>query len=138
VAREAAGLEKPVLRGRLEPEPEAATRLTGRRVLAFAGIGRPEKFFETLKACGAIVEAERAFPDHHPFSTGDLAALRRDAGSRGLALVTTEKDAARIGARDLADAILALPVRLRLEDEAALRVLLEAALERARQSSGRG
>jgi tetraacyldisaccharide 4'-kinase len=138
VAREAAGLEKPVLRGRLEPEPEAATRLTGRRVLAFAGIGRPEKFFETLKACGAIVEAERAFPDHHPFSTGDLAALRRDAGSRGLALVTTEKDAARIGARDLADAILALPVRLRLEDEAALRVLLEAALERARQSSARG
>ena len=81
---------------------------------------------------------ERAFPDHHPFGADDLAALRRAAGSRGLVLVTTEKDAARIGAPDLADAILTLPVRLRLDDQAALRALLVAALERARQSPARG
>jgi tetraacyldisaccharide 4'-kinase len=137
-AQEAAGLGKPVLRGRLEPDPAAAARLAGRRVLAFAGIGRPAKFFETLKTCGAIVEVERAFPDHHPFGADDLTALRRAAGSRGLALVTTEKDAARIGAPDLADAILTLPVRLRFDNQAALRALLVAALERARQSPARG
>ena len=175
LAREAAGLAKPVLRGRLEPDPAAAARLAGRRVLAFAGIGRPDKFFETLKACGAFVEAERAFPDHHRFSADDLAALSQEAVSRGLVLVTTEKDAARIGtlahraenvrfsalndaplleqsigsipkvastvgsdAQDPTDTILILPVRLRLDDEAALRNLIKEALKRRRQSSVRG
>ena len=58
----------------LEPDPETAARLRGRRVLAFAGIGRPEKFFATVAACGADVAMHRPFPDHHRFAASDLAA----------------------------------------------------------------
>jgi tetraacyldisaccharide 4'-kinase len=120
-AAEARGLDKPVWRARLAPDPEAAARLKGLRVLAFAGIGRPEKFFETLRECGARVEAARAFPDHHGFSAADLGALRAEAARSGLSLVTTQKDAARIGA--LAD-VLILPVELAVADEDSLRAFV--------------
>jgi tetraacyldisaccharide 4'-kinase len=114
VASEARERGTPVWRGRLRPDPQAAARLSGRRVLAFAGIGRPEKFFETLRECGAQVIATRAFPDHHAFTPGDLASLRAGAVRDDLALVTTEKDAVRLGR---ADDVAVLPVSLELEDE---------------------
>jgi tetraacyldisaccharide 4'-kinase len=56
----------PFLRAGLEPDPATRDRLRGRRILAFAGIGRPSKFFDTLIECGAEIVASRAFPDHHP------------------------------------------------------------------------
>lgn len=115
VAREAAARGKGVARGRLVPDPEAVAALTGRRLLAFAGIGRPEKFFETLHGEGLEVAATRAFPDHHPFSEGDLSALRGAAA--GLTLVTTEKDLARLDPCRRAG-IVALPARLIIEPEA--------------------
>ncbi|TVR06713.1 MAG: tetraacyldisaccharide 4'-kinase [Salinarimonadaceae bacterium] len=119
-----------VLRARLEPEPEAAQRLAGARLLAFAGIGRPEKFFDTLRACGAhLVEAE-PFPDHHPYSSSELAALRARAAARGLTLATTEKDAVRL--TDAGD-IATLPVRAVFDDAQALNALLRVALTRARE-----
>ena len=90
-------------------------------MLAFAGIGRPQKFFDALRACGAELVAARAFPDHHAFSSADLAALRAEAAGRGLTLVTTEKDAARLaGAED----VLRLPVELAIDDEDGLRALV--------------
>ena len=91
------------------PAPDAAARLAGRRVLAFAGIGRPEKAFETIRECGAEVVATRAFPDHYAFSAADLAALRAEAGRRKLTLVTTEKDLVRLRG---ADDVLALQAYL--------------------------
>lgn len=85
----------PVLRARIAPGPEAAA-LKGARVLAFAGIARPEKFFDTLRGVGAeVVEAE-GFADHHPFSTAILHRLEARANALGARLVTTEKDAARL------------------------------------------
>jgi tetraacyldisaccharide 4'-kinase len=120
-AAEARTLGKPVWRGRLAPDPDVAARLAGLRVLAFAGIGRPEKFFETLRRCGARVEATRAFPDHHAFSVAELDSLHRQAERDGLALVTTEKDAMRLG--EAAD-VIALPVRLALAEEDTLRAFL--------------
>jgi tetraacyldisaccharide 4'-kinase len=96
--------------------------------MAFAGIGRPEKFFETLRDLGAHLEEARAFPDHHPFAAGELAHLREAASRRGLHLVTTEKDAARIARSELphetATALLAVPVHLEVDDHEALQNLL--------------
>lgn len=127
VAAEAERRGRRVFQGSLEPATADAQALTGRRVLAFAGIGRPGKFFDTLRACGAIVEAAHAFPDHHHYGATELAALRREAQTRGLQAVTTEKDVARLAATENAEPwpdLMVLPVRLRIENEAGLRNLL--------------
>ena len=122
LGRAAEALGKPVLRGLLAPEPGMALGLAGREVIAFAGIGRPEKFFDTLRALGAEVIETEAFPDHHAFTPREIAGLQARARRRGAALVTTEKDAARLG--PAAEQMLTLPVRLALEDEAGLMALL--------------
>ncbi|KAB1073774.1 tetraacyldisaccharide 4'-kinase [Methylobacterium planeticum] len=115
VAAEARVRGLPVHRARLVPEAGASP---GRRVLAFAGIGRPEKFFDTLRATGAEIVATRAFPDHHPYTARDLAALAAEAARRGAGLVTTEKDAVRLPA---GHEVPTLPVRLIFADAAAIR-----------------
>jgi tetraacyldisaccharide 4'-kinase len=125
VALEADEHGKRVFTASLEPVPEAAEALKGRRVMAFAGIGRPEKFFDTLHACGAILDVTHAFSDHHPFKPQEVAALRQEAEARGLLPVTTEKDLVRIpDASAVWPELMALPVRLRIENETGLRNLL--------------
>jgi tetraacyldisaccharide 4'-kinase len=134
IARDAGEFGKVVLRARLEPDADMAAKLHGRGVLAFCGIGRPEKFFRTLEECGALVKARRAFPDHHAFTAGEIGAVCREAAASGLFAVTTEKDLVRVtadagvapGARD----IVALPVRLVLHDDEPLRALVTARLAR--------
>ncbi|HEX2727009.1 MAG TPA: tetraacyldisaccharide 4'-kinase [Beijerinckiaceae bacterium] len=132
VAGEARRRGAPVLRARLEAEATAAARLRGQRVLAFAGIGRPEKFYATLAACGADVVRTRSFPDHHPFAAAEIGALVAAAAAENLAPVTTEKDLVRIAglshAASDAERIQALPVRLAFEDARALRELMAARL----------
>lgn len=83
----------PVLRGCLQSN---ASLRPGPKV-AFCGIGRPAKFEETLQALGADVVSMAPFPDHHPYSPADLDRLQRLARAHGASLVTTEKDAARLG-----------------------------------------
>jgi tetraacyldisaccharide 4'-kinase len=89
-----------------------------------------------LALAGAVVEETRSFGDHHPYTEAELAALRDEAGRRGLALVTTEKDASRLAGslagRDLLQGVLTLPVHLQVDDPALLRVLLAEALARRR------
>ncbi|GEO14562.1 tetraacyldisaccharide 4'-kinase [Microvirga aerophila] len=124
VAAEAERQGKRVFRASLQPYTAAAEALRGQRVLAFAGIGRPEKFFETLRECGALVERIIAFPDHHPYSGDDLRGLRKEAEGLGLQAITTEKDLARIASTEVAEpwsGLMALPVQLCIDDEAGLR-----------------
>jgi tetraacyldisaccharide 4'-kinase len=129
LAREAEARGKPVLRARLEPDPTVAAQLSGTRVLAFAGIGRPAKFFATLEACGAAVVRSRAFPDHHPFSEGEMQTLLEEARDEALLPVTTEKDLVRIAALGLglAGAVAALPITLVFQGEESLRARLYSA-----------
>ncbi|MFF8798765.1 MULTISPECIES: tetraacyldisaccharide 4'-kinase [unclassified Methylobacterium] len=125
-AAQARGL--PVHRARLVPEAGGAW--AGRRVVAFAGIGRPQKFFETLRGLGAQVVAERSFPDHHPFRDSDLADLAALARREGAGLVTTAKDAVRLPAGRSAG-VEVLRVVLAFADEAGIRAQLAAAFPRA-------
>jgi tetraacyldisaccharide 4'-kinase len=87
----------PVIKARLRP-PGDADWLRGQPVFAFSGIGRPAKFFETLKDCGAKLAGTRAFPDHHAFSEADALLLIREAAHHSAALVTTAKDWVRLAA----------------------------------------
>jgi tetraacyldisaccharide 4'-kinase len=95
----------------------------GARVLAFAGIGRPEKFFRSLTQEGAEIVARHSFADHAPYSSAILQRLLKEAAQKGAQLVTTEKDAARLPA-SFRPQVLAFPVRLVFEDEAKLEAML--------------
>ncbi|HXC29766.1 MAG TPA: tetraacyldisaccharide 4'-kinase [Stellaceae bacterium] len=112
---------KPVLRATLEAiEGE---RFAGVPVIAFAGIGRPSKFFASLRGLGATLVAERGFPDHHRYHRVELAALRAKAAAAGARLVTTRKDWVRLHA-DERTGVEVLDVTLRWRDPAALDALL--------------
>jgi tetraacyldisaccharide 4'-kinase len=104
---------------RAELEPVGGERFAGARVVAFAGIGRPEKFVATLNRVGASVIAAYPFPDHHPFSEVEIARLRDAAEQGGARLVTTAKDWVRLPAR-LREGIEVLEVRVRWRDRAAV------------------
>ncbi|MBU0795886.1 MAG: tetraacyldisaccharide 4'-kinase, partial [Alphaproteobacteria bacterium] len=84
----------PVLTARLEPL--AGQALEGRRLLAFAGIGRPEKFFATLRQNDAVLVEAIAYPDHHPYDPAEIDRLARRARSQGAAPITTRKDWVRL------------------------------------------
>ncbi len=141
VAAAARARNIPVLPARLRPDAGFIAGLGGSRVLAFAGIGDPEKFFLTLADAGVSVAATRSFPDHHRYTGAEARALCEEADRAGLVLVTTEKDLARLGgddeARELAAHARALPVRLAFEDEERFKSLLLERLAAAR-TRGRG
>ena len=108
-------------------------RFAGERVLAFAGIGRPEKFFATLRGTDAAVVGTRAFPDHHPFRAGEIAALRRAAAHLGARLVTTRKDIVRLPAAERAG-IAVLDIEIRWPDPVPLARLLTPILSKVHRS----
>lgn len=113
----------PALRARIAPRPTGLS-LEGAKVIAFAGIGRPEKFFETVRALGAEIIREVPLPDHAPFAPQLLKRLEAEAALEDALLVTTEKDAARLPASFRGKAATA-PVALAFEDETALEALLD-------------
>ncbi len=121
-----ADAEIPVLKAWLEPvSPPPDTPL-----FAFAGIGRPEKFFNALTRAGGSIAGTKAYPDHHDFSRNDLRQLRSLAQAAGAQLITTEKDWVRIPAMDR-EGILAWPVRAKFAEPARITALLEQALDAA-------
>lgn len=108
------GLPLPVAEARIVPLPTGMD-WEGLRTVAFAGIGRPEKFYATLRSLGADIVAARSFADHEPFEPRVLARLEAEAVAAGAQLVTTEKDSVRLPP-DFRRHVLVLPVRLDVED----------------------
>jgi tetraacyldisaccharide 4'-kinase len=137
VAAAVAARGKPVLRAHLRADDASVASLRGTRVLAFAGIGDPARFFRTLRANGIDVVLERAFADHHPFSENQIEMLREEARRDGLTLVTTEKDLARLRGRDglpdWARDIVPFAVTLEFDDAVQLRKFVADQLFRARE-----
>lgn len=85
----------PVLRASVVPRGDTEW-LKGQPVIAWAGIGNPERFFRLLESLGADVRARRVFKDHHPLDTAEAAELLALADTEKALLVTTEKDLVRL------------------------------------------
>ncbi|GFE66248.1 tetraacyldisaccharide 4'-kinase [Litoreibacter roseus] len=109
--------------GHLEPL-ETGMPWTGLRVLAFAGIGHPQKFFATLSSLGADVVKSEALSDHQDLSPPLMERLQREAAAMNAQLVTTEKDAVRLPPASRQQ-VLTVPVRLELDDWSVLDGLME-------------
>lgn len=118
--------DAPVIEAEIVPEGPGPAGA----VFAFAGIARPQKFFDSLVRWGAEIKATASFPDHHPYSKNDLTMLRETARRHNALLLTTEKDLTRLPG-DMRKLVHAWPVGARFKDEQALDDLLERAVDRA-------
>ncbi|MEA2921575.1 MAG: tetraacyldisaccharide 4-kinase [Bradyrhizobium sp.] len=138
IAAAVAARGAPVLTAYLRADEASVASLIGKRVLAFAGIGDPARFFRTLRAAGIEVARERAFPDHHRFSKAELDGLIADARRDGLTPVTTEKDFARLGSGGEApNGIVPFAVTLEFDAAGELRRFVSERLFKARDSKFR-
>jgi tetraacyldisaccharide 4'-kinase len=129
----------PLFHGRLEPDRAVVNAIGRRKVLAFAGIADPEKFFATLTAAGIQIANRVGFPDHHRFSAADALDLLTQAQANHLMLLTTEKDLARLGGepelQQLAAHASALPARLVIEEQDGLREMILSAIASCRAAA---
>ncbi len=141
VAAAIAAQGRPVLSAHLRADDASVASLRGKRVLAFAGIGDPLRFFRTLRASGIEIVRERAFADHHPYAQAEIEALIAEAKPDALTLVTTEKDLARLrsGGRlaSYAQEIVPFAVTLEFDDAAKLRTFVTDRLFKARNKKFR-
>jgi tetraacyldisaccharide 4'-kinase len=134
IIRAAARAGRPTLRARLRPAKVKDWRKEP--VLAYAGIGHPEKFFASLAETRAAVVKSVGFPDHHRYSDAEAKELLEAAKAGGLRLVTTEKDLARLAGRSgpagaLRDASEPFQVMLEFENQVAVGELLDQAISTA-------
>lgn len=125
----------PVISAEMKPIADTSW-LQGQRILAFAGIGNPKRFFRMVEGLGATVVGARRFADHHAFTDGEAAQLLSEAEKLSATLVTTEKDFVRLGSTgvqgDLQRAARPLPVALSFHDggETVLMARITAAIAR--------
>ena len=126
-----AGFPKPILNATLQPTAD----LPHGKLVAFAGLARPEKFFDTLASLGADVSEAVPFDDHHVYEEDDLHVLAQIAEERGAQLITTEKDAARLSS-EWRTRVAVLPVTAHFADEPALDALLQPIRSRMNAAHG--
>lgn len=131
--------EGPVLEASVAAD-ETAQPLSGRRVLALAGIANPGRFHALLEQMGAEIIERATFADHHPFNARDAERVLAQARQCDAQIVTTEKDWVRLIGRpgalaELREATVTLPIRLALEvrDAVRLQSLIDAALMQRRK-----
>lgn len=108
----------PIYEAQIYAKRSVCRNLSGKTVVAFAGIGRPQKFYHTLTSCGANIVGKHGFPDHHMFTDEDAKMLIAIADAHNAQLVTTEKDWMRFNDRsgpcgELRARAVPLPISLR-------------------------
>ena len=134
VERDARRRRLPIFHGRIEPDPQTLAALAGRRVLAFAGIADPEKFFATVEAAGMVIATREEFADHHCYTAAEARDLLARAQADNLVLLTTEKDHVRLAGgpelETLAEHSSTLPVRLVIDEDEAFRQMVVNAAQR--------
>ena len=124
----------PVFGARLQPDATVIDDLDGAPLMAFAGIGRPARFFKSLEAAGGTIVKRLSFADHHPYSQHDLAQIQEDAQRHGAVMITTKKDWMRLPP-DWRARVAMLPVSIEIEADETLLKLVERRL-RAEAADG--
>lgn len=131
VVRQAARAGRPIFEAWMRVR--GADKFSGRRFLAFAGIGHPDKFFDTVTKAGGEVVMSRAFPDHHFYSNDELRELADTAETAQLEMITTAKDLARlrngIAPAELVDKLNVLEVDAVFENAIATKRIIEETLD---------
>ncbi len=118
--------------------PLIAGELRDRKFLAFCGIGRPGKFYDTLREAGISAVKSRSFPDHHLYTDADALSLIAEAKALNAGLITTEKDHVRLKGQgraleELYRSTAALPISIQFSEDGEAQ-LLHAILSRLRPS----
>jgi tetraacyldisaccharide 4'-kinase len=113
----------PLLRAYLLPVSDPSG-FKGLRAIAFAGIGRPRKFFDSLEWLGATVVSAHAFADHQPYSAAMLEPILAEAARLGVSVLTTEKDWVRVPG-DLREKITPVPVCVSWDSAREVEALLD-------------
>lgn len=133
IVGEAKALGLPIFDAEIVPKDKTGW-LTQKPLVAFAGIGNPGKFFETIESLGGHLEHRIEYPDHYTYTRSDAERLLKLAADARAELVTTEKDLVRLVGRDRLEAlkrsVRPLPVRLRFKDQGRLKRTLMRALRR--------
>lgn len=136
VVRMAARAAKPYFTASLKVCGE--NDLAGRKVLAFAGIADPGKFFRTVESLGAEIAVSRSFGDHEHLTDDEIADLLSTAERENLSIVTTSKDFVRLAghhgrAEELAAKCRVIEVEMAFEDHQAPGLIVDRAIDTCRQ-----
>lgn len=131
-----ARMAKPIFEGWIETRN--GDKWDGIRVLAFAGIADPVKFYTSLENAGAEIVSRQNFHDHHPFTNEECEDLLLSAKTQQLKLVTTSKDHVRLigmgeSQQRLADECDVLEIELQFEDPRSIQLFIRRALDKARE-----
>lgn len=118
--------DMPVLRARVVPDATNPD-LFGKKIFAFAGIGRPEKFKDSLTAAGAVIEGWGSYPDHFSYTEEDLQELLSAAAAMDMPVLTTAKDHVRLPPL-LRDKVQVFGVHVEWDDTAQLLSLVDDAI----------
>lgn len=118
-------------------QPVVPSDFIGKRVLAYAGIADPDKFYRTVESLGGNIVERRSFSDHHKFEEDEIAELLALADKQQLQLVTTAKDFVRLkGVHGKAEELLrrsqVIEIEMMFDDPNTASDIIDAAFENCR------
>ncbi|WP_350333092.1 tetraacyldisaccharide 4'-kinase [Coralliovum pocilloporae] len=138
IVRPAAKRAMRIFEAAIAPDKAVVERLGDLPIVAYAGLGRPSKLFDTLKEIGKPPVKGIGFPDHHRFKPKDANRLLTEGWYHAARLVTTEKDMTRLPGDEtilgeLKRNSIALPVTLTFDDRVTILRELKPIIERQRR-----
>jgi tetraacyldisaccharide 4'-kinase len=113
----------PMLKAVITPTLEAK-KLSGKRVIAFAGIGQPNKFYKTLIEMECSIISKHTFSDHHAYKLKEIMNICYEASAIDAIAVTTEKDWVRLPS-EVKSLVKKIPVKLEWQNIEFIQSLLE-------------
>jgi len=105
----------PVIDANIKIEDKYLNNFKNKKVIAFCGIGYPEKFYKTLENIGCQITYTKSFPDHYVYSRKDIQNLLKKSQELNSLLITTEKDHIKI-MEDYKNRIYFFPISIEFND----------------------